>query len=267
MNIHDLAITSLETITGFTTSGAYVFTLDELQDASIANTEDTQDITGKGGRLLSQIKRNKGATISGTNGLVSGGLLEAQTGSDFANGGTYVMWTDYLAVASDSATTNYTATGTAGAEIISLHTKQADGTLGTELVQSASAAAGKFAYAPATKKLTFNSGELADDTEIVVTYKRYITADSIANKSDVYSKTLQLYVDALAEDRCSNVYRVQFYFPRASFSGEFSIDLGDNQTVHAFEATSLASTCLGREMLWTYTVFGANTADTVEPSN
>ena len=259
--LHDLAITSLETISAYTTSGAYAFTLDELQDASIANTEDTQDITGKGGRLIAQIKRNKGVTISGTNGLLSGGLLEAQTGSDFVNGETDAMWIDYVTVSGNEAATAYKAVGTAGAEIVALHTKQEDGTLGTEYVQAASAAAGKFAYDPATKKLTFAADEIADGTEIVVRYKRHIVADHLSNMGDVYSKTLQLYVDALAEDRCSNVYHVQFYIPRASFSGEFSIDMGDNQTVHAFEANSLASTCLGKEMLWTYTIFGQGTED------
>lgn len=76
-------ITSLETITAFDIAGAYRFTLDELQNAKIANTQDKTDITGKGGRKLNSLKKNKAVVISGTNGLVSGGLLEMQTGSEF----------------------------------------------------------------------------------------------------------------------------------------------------------------------------------------
>ena len=54
MNINDLTITSLETITAFALgTGAYLFTLDELQNATIANTQETSDITGKQGRKLS----------------------------------------------------------------------------------------------------------------------------------------------------------------------------------------------------------------------
>ena len=60
MNIGDLTITSLETITAFNvTTGAYQFTLDELQNATIQNSQETQEITGKGGRRLSTLKRNK----------------------------------------------------------------------------------------------------------------------------------------------------------------------------------------------------------------
>jgi len=262
MNIGDLTITSLETITAFNvTTGAYKFTLDELQNATIQNSQETQEITGKGGRRLSTLKRNKSVTVSGTNGMISGGLLEVQTGGTFENKTTQVLWTDYLTVSSNAATTNYKAVGTAGAEIEELYIKNNDGTLGTELEQAASASAGKFAYNPSTKALTFSG--VADNTEIVVYYKRNITADVLSNESDKYSEKATLYIDALAEDKCSNVYRVQFFIPKADFSGEFQIEMGDNQATHDFEAESLAGACISgsSSLLWTYTVFGVNTED------
>lgn len=262
MNVADLTITSLETITGFDiVTGDYVFTLDELQDASIANSQDVTEITGKGGRKISQLKRNKSVTVSGTNGMVSGGLLEAQTGGTFENKTTEVLWTDYLTVSSNAAATTYKAIGTTGAEIEELYIRNGDGTLGTELEQAAEAATGKFAYAPGTKALTFSG--IDNGTEIVVIYKRKITADVLSNESDKYSKKLTLYIDALAEDKCANVYRIQFFIPKADFSGEFTLDMGDNQTTHDFEAESLAGACgsLGGSVLWTYTIFGVNTED------
>lgn len=260
MNVNDLVITGVETITAFdVVTGAYEFTLDELQSTTIANTEETEDVTGKKGRKISTLKKNKGVTVSGTNGLISGGLLEAQTGSNFEHKTTEVQWTDYLTVSSNAATTSFKAVGTTGAEIQSIYVKNADGTLGAELEQAAEAASGKFAYAPATKALTFSG--ITDGTEIVVIYKRKITADVLTNYSDVFSKKLSLYVDAMAEDKCANVYRVQFFIPKADFSGEYSIEFGDSQTVHEFEATSLAGACGAAGSLWTYTVFGANAED------
>lgn len=260
VNVNDLTITSLETITGFALgTGAYLFTLDELQDATIANSEETVDITGKQGRKLAKLKRNKTVTISGNNGMVSGGLLAIQTGSEFANGVTEVLHTDYLTVSGNEATGSYKAVGTTGAEITDLFIRNADGTQGDFLEQAATAAAGKFAYAPETKKFTFTG--LTDGTEIVVHYMRKITADVLKNESDVYSSKCSLYVDALAEDKCANVYHIQFYVPKADFSGEFSLEMGDNQTVHAFEAEALAGACGAGGTLWTYTVYGANAAD------
>lgn len=261
MNINDITITSLETITAFdVVTGNYKFTLDELQNATIAQSQESAEITGKGGRKLSTLKRNKAVTISGTNGLVSGGLLEIQTGSSFENKTTEVLWTDYLTVSNKTATTSWKAVGTEGAEIEALYIKNSDGTLGEPLEQSDTAATGVFTYAPDTKTLTFHT-DVVDGTEIVVYYKRKIQADVLKNESDVYSGKCSLFIDALAEDKCANVYRVQFYVPKADFSGEFSFEMGDNQTVHAFEAESLAGACGAGSSLWTYTVFGANASD------
>lgn len=81
-----LILTSLETITAFDiVSGAFKWVLDELQNATIANTQETTDITGKQGRLLNTLKRNKAVTVSGNNGLLSGGMLETQVGNSFQN--------------------------------------------------------------------------------------------------------------------------------------------------------------------------------------
>lgn len=262
MNIQDITITSLETITAFDiTTGGFMFVLDELQNATISQTQEKTDITGKQGRKLSSLKKNKAVTISGTNGLVSGGLLELQTGGKFESKVTTVMWPDYLTVSGNKATTTYTAVGTVGNEIAEAYIKDGDGVLGTALTQDATVASGKFTYTPATKELAFNDGEIADGTEIVVYYLRQIQADVLENLSDNYSGKCTLYVDAFAEDKCANVYRIQFYIPKADFNGEFSFEMGDNQSVHAFEAESLSGACGASGALWTYTIFGANAED------
>lgn len=260
MNINDIAITSLEVITGFDIlTGNYLFTLDELQNATIANSEEKQDITGKQGRKLTSLKRNKAVTVSGTNGLLSGGLFELQVGNKFVEKATEVMWTDYLTVTGNTAATNFIAVGTTGAEINGVYVKNSNETLGAKLEQSDTVAEGKFTYDPATKALAFSG--LADGTEIVVYYMRKIQANSLENLSDQYSGKCALYIDALGEDKCSNVYRIQIYIPKADFSGEFSLEMGDNQTVHSFEAEALAGACGTGGALWTYTIFGADAKD------
>lgn len=267
MYVGDILITSLETITGFGLNGGnFLFALDELQNGSIANTEETSDITGKAGRKLAKLKKNKGATVSATNGMLSSGLLEAQTGGAFENKATEVMWTDYLTVnASHKAYTNYTGIAnnlpSGGDEIINLFLKDKDGVAVTELVQGTETGTGKFTYNPATKELAFATGVEAG-TEIVVRYKRRIVADVLANDGDRFATKCTLYVDAFGEDKCGNIFRVQIYFPKADVSGEFSFDMGDNQTVHAFEAEALTGACGAAGQLWTYTIFGADSGDT-----
>ena len=258
----DIVITSLETINAFDiTTGGYLFTLDELQSASIAQGQEKVDITGKQGRKLSSLKRNKTMTISGSNGMLSCGLVEMQTGSKFENKETEVMWTDFLTVdAQRSATTNYKAIGTQGAEIVELYVLETVGTIRTSLEQDATAAEGKFAYDPTTKKLTFGT-DVAVGSQIAVYYKRKIAADVLSNKSDTYSGKCELYVDAIGEDKCANQYHVQFHIPKADFNGEFSLDFGDDQSVHSFEAEGLSGACGAGSVYWDMIVFGQNAAD------
>ena len=262
MNIQDITITSLETITAFDIlSGAYMFTLDELQNATINQTQEKTDITGKQGRKLTSLKRNKAVTVSGNNGMVSAGLLELQTGNKFENKLTTVLWTDYATVSGNTAVTAFKAVGTTGNEIESVYVKNSNGTLGDPLTQDSAVDTGKFTYDPDTKTLVFNDGEIADNTEIVVYYQRQIQANVLENMSDNFSGKCTLYIDAFGEDKCSNVYRIQFYIPKADFNGEFSFEMGDNQTVHAFEAEALAGSCGMGGALWTYTIFGTDAED------
>lgn len=269
MNVNDITITSLETITAFdVVTGNYLFTMDELQNTSIAQTQEKVDVTGKQGRKLNSLKRNKAVTISGNNGMVSAGLLELQTGGKFEKRVTEVKWTDYITVTENMAETTFKAVGGIGNEIDGVYVKNPDGTLGTSLVQGDVPGDGIFTYDPDSKIIEFADGAIADGTEVVVYYDRQIQADVLDNMSDTYSGKATLYVDAFCEDKCANIYRIQIYIPKADFNGEFTFEFGDNQTVHAFEAESLAGAGCGKHnesgMLWTYTIFGANAEDVDE---
>jgi len=263
-NVADLTITTLETITAFDpVTGNFRFSLDELQDATIAQTQDAVDVVGKLGRKLNTLKRNKAVTISGTHGLVSAGLLELQTGNEFsANIATTVKWMDNLAVLNNSATTSFIAVGTPGAEIDAVYIKNNNNTLGTRFEQGAAVDEGVFIYDPATRIIEFENDAIADGAEIVVFYMRRINGSVLDNHSDKFSGKCSLFVDAFAEDTCANIYRVQFHIPLADFNGNFDLAMGgDSQTVHAFEAEALGGACATAGLYWSMTIFGAEDGD------
>lgn len=262
MTVNDLAITSLETITVFKAAdGDYLFTLDELQNATISQSQESTDITGKAGRKLSTLKRNKTFSISATNGLVSTGLLAAQTGGELTEGAADILWTEELAVTTGAATTTYKAVGTAGSEIKHLWIKNSDGTLGAELVQDTTASDGKFAYNPSTKVITFDGDDVDDETVVYVMYNRKITADQLVVDDDISDVKVEIFVDAICEDKCANQFHVQIHIPKADMSAEFSLEMGDNQAVHSFQADALAGKCGAGGNFWEWTVFGVNAAD------
>lgn len=257
VNVNDISITELDQVS-FYKNGDLRFVLDELQTCKLANTEEKVNLTGKAGRTIGSLKKNKAVTVSGTNGLVSGGLMGSQVGNDFTKTDSApVKYIDYLAIANDNtATTTYTAAGDEGAEIESVKVKE-DGVVTATLTQSDAAADGKFTYDPETKKLTFAEGAYEEGTEIVVTYMRSVKGYTLDNMSDNYSEKGEMYIDGRGEDTCGNVFHIQFYIPMADFTGNFDLDMGGDQTVHAFEATSIVSTCKGAKgKLWTYTIFG-----------
>ena len=261
MTVNDLAITSLETITVFKATGEYMFTLDELQNATISQSQESTDITGKAGRKLSTLKRNKTFSLSATNGLVSTGLLAAQSGGELETGAAYVLWTEEVEATSDSATLTYKAVGDTGAEIKHLFVKNSDGTLGNELEQASSAAGGKFAYDATNKVITFNSSDFEDGQAFFVIYDRVVTADHLTVDDDISDVKVEIFVDAICEDKCANQFHLQIHIPKADMSAEFSLEMGDNQAVHSFQADALAGKCGAGGNFWEWTVFGINAAD------
>lgn len=255
IDVSKLSITQIDQITCFNNANELEFIMDEIQEGSINNTQEKADITGKGGRKIGSFKKNKAVTVSATNGVLVGGALAAQTGSEVEQGTFKVRVTDIMTVSGNKAATAQTAVGTTGAEIGTLYRKNANGSLGSKLTQAATAAAGQFAYDPATKEITFFEGDLADGAEVVGFYDIQVEAAKISNDSETYSKTLKMYIDVTAQDSCDNVYHCQFIIPRADFSGEFDLSMGTDPTVHAIQAESLAGGCTGSSVLWDFIVY------------
>lgn len=250
IDVSKLSITTIEQITAFNNAKELEFIMDEIQEGSISNTQDKADITGKGGRKIGSLKRNKSVTVSATNGLLVGGALAAQTGTAVEQGEFTVRLSETVTVSSNKAVLTGEPAGTTGNEIGYAYIKNKSGSLGKRFEQSDSASEGKFAYSTADKTITFNAGEVSDGTEIAVFYDAKVTSAKISNDSEKYSKVLELFIDFLAVDPCDNEYLCQAHIQRADFSGEFELTMGTDPAVHSIEAESLAGGCSGSTNLW-----------------
>ena len=109
-------------------------------------------------------------------------------------------------------------------------------------------------YKLSDKAITVSTSD--EISELVCFYDREVSAAKVSNASDSYSKVLTVYMDCLASDPCDNLYRVQFVFPRADFTGNFDLAIGENPAVHSFEFESVAGGCGGRANLWDCIIFG-----------
>lgn len=270
--IDGFTITSLDRIHAyFRDTGKGAFYLTELQSTTISNTEDTVDITGKGGRILKQLKRNKAVSITGESALISGDLMAVQTGSDQEAGSFKVRYPDIIdltaaMISAGKVTTTYTAAGTAGSEIVDVRVLSDNGGLVKNTWSQASTAAqGKYAYNPETKELSLpTDATLTAGQKLVVMYDFMADGSRVINSSDVFGKTVKLVIDCTAEDACDQQYRCQFVIYRAQFSGEFDFELGNDQTIQNFSANSLVDTCAATMTtgLWEFLAWTGETATT-----
>lgn len=256
VDVSKLVITEVAQITAFNNAGELEFIMDEVQNGTINNTQEKADITGRNGRKIASLKKNKAVTVSATNGVLVGGALAAQTGTEIEQGAFNVRITDVMTVANNTCKTSKTAVGITGAEIGTVYVKNANGSLGAKLEQDADAADGKFKYDPSTKEITVSG--IVDGTELVAFYDAEVEAAKISNDSEKYSKVLKLYIDVVLQDSCDVEYAGQVIIQRADVSGEFELSLGGDNFAHSFEAESLAGGCTGSTNLWDLIVYGVN---------
>lgn len=261
MNIDKFTITSYDAITGFDrTNGGLVLVMDEISDFTLNQTQETQDITGKGGRVISRMKKNKAVEGSGTNGFLSGGALATMLGTEVETGDAFVIkYTDTIKVTSDKGTTTEKAVGTAGMEIGTIYVRDENNayiTGGKKLAQvAATPATGEFSYDPATKEITFFEGDIADGVEVIAFYDAEVAGAKITNDANKYSKVLELYVDCTCTNACDEIFHGQFKIFRADFSGEFEIAGGSDPATQSFSFNSLPDLCTGKSDLWDFIVY------------
>lgn len=256
VDVSKLVITEVAQITAFNNAGELEFIMDEVQNGTINNTQEKTDVTGRNGRKIASLKKNKAVTVSATNGVLVGGALAAQTGTEVEQGTFKVRITDVMTVQGNTCKTSRAAVGVTGAEIGTVYLKNANGSLGTKLEQDAEAAEGTFKYDPATQEISVSG--IADGTELVAFYDAEVDSAKISNDSEKYSKVLKLYIDVVLQDSCDVEYAGQVIIQRADVSGEFELSLGGDNFAHSFEAESLAGGCTGSTNLWDLIVYGVN---------
>lgn len=260
MNIDKFTVISYDQFTGFSrTDDNLELILDELNDFTLSQEEEKSDISGKGGRTIGSLKKNKKVTGKGTNGMLSGGALAAMLGTEVEDGEHTIKYTDSIVVTANKGKTSKIATGTAGNEIGLIYIRDANNVYvsgGRRLTQTnVTPNTGEFSYNPATQEITFFADDIADGTEVIAFYDTKLTGKKISNNANNYSKVLSGFLDVTCTDSCDNLFHGQFIIPRADFSGTFDLQGGSDPSTLGFEFNSLPDICTGKSLLWDFIVF------------
>lgn len=247
--INDFTITEwLDMEAYFRDTGMLDFKLEDMQNFTLNATQDKTALTGKNGRVIGYKKQNKAVTGEGTYGLVSAGLMKAQTGGEIiAADDLTVKKSELKSVSGATLVTDAKAVGTAGEEIGYIKALSANGAVAATYEQATTADATHFAYNPTTKTITLpvNDGAavIADGTNIVYAYERTVSGTKVTNPSDTFSETREVWIHCFGKDACDNEFYIAIVIPRADFSGEFSLELGGDQVVHNFSFDGMTDLC------------------------
>lgn len=220
--------------------------LEELQDFTLNATQEDSPITGRGGRVIGKKKKNKSASGSGTSGVISPGLMKAQTGGDIKYGKFKVKKAETKECSGKGTTivTDFTAVGTEGKEIGEIKVFTNGGGLVGTYNQGVSATETTFSYDPSTKTITLpEANEIVSGLSIVYSYEREVDATAINNPANKFSETREMWIHCFAKNTCDTIYCADIYIPRADLKGDFDLDLGGDQVTHKFSFDALPDFC------------------------
>lgn len=240
-----------------TVTKKHKLTIVELKQCQLTGGQDTFYAEGADGVRLVGFDQNKTSGFSFTSGVVSTGVLAAQTGGEYksVSNGTGILFREEFTLGADQieVTLAHKASGTTGNEVKWIYKLDSTGEPGDGFAQAAKASATEFAYDPTTKKITLPTGVFGAGSVVCVDYfPTFSKYNELSNEADKFSITGEVYFDAFWTDVCTKQDRaLQMYCPAGKVSGAIDLSFGDAVATQSVEIEGLANMCAGKQKtLW-----------------
>ena len=267
INSNKYIIQNMERLSFFDlANGTCQFVVDDLQEATMTNEQETVYATGKNGVKIGSADRNKASRITATNGSIVDGVMAMQVGSEVIKGSTVVPKHFFMFTTKDGVSVDIVIkpVGEVGNEIPYIYKRNSDGTVGKAYAIGANATADTFKYDPAAKKITLPTGVFAAGEIVYAFYDIEVTdAKKISNDEDKFSATGMLIADCFAKDICTDKsYYAKIVYPKAKASGNFELSFGNDPSVQNMEFEALSGGCgsSATKRLWDFIVFDEDDA-------
>lgn len=228
--------------------GNVIFSLNQIQDLSLNQTSESQEVTDAFGVSIMELMRSKALEASANNAIYDFGLLAAQYGTTKTEVGTklVVPAMESFEVPENKEYALKHAPSTAPAAIYALN---GDSTLGAKYVKESAASETAFAYAvdEETGIATISlPTDLEKGTEMFVMYE-YETENAIevVNKANEFAKLGKMSFEILAYDVCEPETKLFGYLilPKFQLSNDFDWSIGGDSQQHAFSGKALVDYC------------------------
>lgn len=247
-------------------NGVCQFVVDDLQEATMTNEQETVYATGKNGVKIGSADRNKASRITATNGSVVDGVMAMQVGSEVVVGTTIVPKHFFMITTNDGVSLPITIKpiGSVGNEIPYIYKRNTDGTVGKPYAIGSKLTAETFTYDPATKKIALPEDQFEAGEIVYMFYDIEVKdAKKISNDEDKFSATGMLVADCFAKDICTEKsYYAKIVYPKAKASGNFDFSFGNDPSVQNMEFEALSGGCgtTATKRLWDFIVFDEDDA-------
>lgn len=247
----DLAVDRIIAGVAQDNKGKLLYTLTNLQEASIEITADSTDVTDGTGAVIKTFYRAKQGKFTATNSTINLPIIGAMSGTDprYASD-SEALNIPMIITTSKTAVTLPNITGTGEDNNIVVNAIEKNGTLGAQYtLASGTATAGT--YSVTGGKMTIKPAD--GDTKFIIKYNRSITKDAIAivNKADAFPKTVKLTLKVLIVDPCEpdTVRACYIVLPSFQPSAEVTVDVKTDGTID-YTGNLQVSYCADEKVLY-----------------
>ena len=228
--LDDLIIDRIQVATAEDSAGNVLFTLTQLQEASISISAESNDVTDRDGNLIKRFWRAKTGEFTATNALININVLGQEAGGDgkvVASDSKAVTAPGIMIVKEDGAVVDLPN----AIDVPHVYGLEANGTLGNEFTTNTET---KIAWNSETKKLTLPVSTAYE--QYLVRYNRTLTSGAvqITNQADKFPGTIRLILKVLCVDPCeADVLRAAYIdIPSFQISPEAELSLNsESQTL------------------------------------
>lgn len=220
-----------------------IFSLNQVQDLSLNQTSETQEVTDALGVSIMELMRSKAIEASANNAVYDFSLLSAQYGTEKVTATGEAKLTVPTMESFEVADTTYTLKHIPVADPTAIYALNGDSTLGAKYVKGTNASATEFAYADGV--ITLPTG-VAKGAEMFVMYE-YETENAIevVNSAKNFAKMGKMTFEVLAYDVCDPETKMLAYLilPRFQLSNDFDWSIGGDNQQHPFSGKAHVDYC------------------------
>lgn len=220
-----------------------IFSLNQVQDLSMNQTSESQEVTDALGVSIMELMRAKALEVSANNAIYDFSLLASQYGTEKVTATTDEKLTVPAMETFEYKGTEYALKHTPKTAPSAIYALNGDSTLGAKFVPGTSASATEFVYSDG--KITLPTGlEGVEDMFVMYEYETE-NAIEIINSADKFAKMGKMTFEILAYDVCDPETKLFGYLilPRFQLSNDFDWSIGGDNQQHAFGGKAHVSYC------------------------